>query len=77
MFSRTGVILREVQAYVLLQCSGGFYEILLSTFVSLDSGYGSKAFKNNKKTRLESTGTSPGILNLDFDLWTLDFFYGL
>ena len=29
------------------------------------------------KTRLESTGASPGISNLDFDLWTLDFFYGL
>mgnify|MGYP007048719944 CR=1 FL=1 len=28
-------------------------------------------------TRLESTGTSPGIWNLDFGLWTLDFFYGL
>ena len=30
-----------------------------------------------KETRLESTGTSPGIWNLDFDLWTLDFFYEL
>ena len=29
----------------------------------------------NKETRLESTGTSPEIWNLDFDLWTLDFFY--
>ena len=29
------------------------------------------------KTRLELTGTSPGIWNLDFVLWTLDFFYGL
>ena len=28
-------------------------------------------------TRLESTGTSPGIWTLDFGLWTLDFFYGL
>ena len=28
-------------------------------------------------TRLESTGTSPGIWNLDFELWTLDFFYEL
>ena len=28
-------------------------------------------------TRLESTGTSPGICNLDFGLWILDFFYGL
>ena len=27
-------------------------------------------------TRLESTGTSPGIWTLDFDLWTLDLFYG-
>ena len=28
-------------------------------------------------TRLESTGTSPGIWNLVLGLWTLDFFYGL
>ena len=28
----------------------------------------------NDETRLESTGTSPGIWNLEFGLWTLDFF---
>ena len=33
--------------------------------------------KEKKETRLESTGTSSGIRNLDFGLWTLDFFYGL
>ena len=32
-------------------------------------------FREN--TRLESTGTSPGIWNLDFVLWTVDFFHGL
>ena len=31
----------------------------------------------NVITRLESTGTSPGIWTLDFGLWTLDFFYEL
>ena len=31
----------------------------------------------SKQTRLESTGTSPGIWNWDFSLWTLDFFYRL
>ena len=29
------------------------------------------------KTRLESTGTSPGIWNMHSGLWTLDFFYGM
>ena len=33
--------------------------------------------KYDDRTRLESTGTSPGIWNLDCNLWTLDFFYEL
>ena len=33
--------------------------------------------EQNVKTRLELTGTSPGILNLHFVLLSLDFFYGL
>ena len=33
--------------------------------------------KLKRETRLESTWTSPGIWNLDFNLWTLDFFYEL
>ena len=36
-----------------------------------------KIHKQINKTRLESTGTIPGIWNLEFGLWTLDFFYGL
>ena len=36
-----------------------------------------KLTESKQNTRLESTGTSPGIWNLDFELWTLDFFYEL
>ena len=32
-------------------------------------------FSQESNTRLEWTGTSPGIWKLDYGLWNLDFFY--
>ena len=51
------------------------FSILLQDLYEIGSDY--HHIIRVKITRLESTGTSPGIWNLELGFWTLDFFYGL